>query len=57
MDILYFLLAFSLILSLLIIWSFKHLPDEKWQMLAVLPLRKDASNQWLGINITYYGFL
>ena len=37
-------------------WGFTHLPGENWQMLAVVPRRKDGQNLWQGTNFTYYGF-
>lgn len=38
-------------------WGFKHLPGERWQMLAVVPMKKNFSDScWLGANLTYYGF-
>lgn len=37
-------------------WGFTHLPGENWQMLAVVPRRKDGQNHWQGTNLTYYGF-
>lgn len=37
-------------------WGFTHLPGEGWQMLAVVPRRKNGQNVWQGTNLTYYGF-
>lgn len=54
-DIL-FLTGLGLLLIALLAWAFKHLPGERWQMLAVVPLRKNDSNAWHGANLTYYGF-
>ena len=42
---------------LLFRWAFATLPREQWQILAVLPRHRDASNQWHGLNLTYYGFI
>lgn len=36
-------------------WSFRHLPRERWQMLAAVPLRKGDDGCWQGLNLTYYG--
>jgi len=38
-------------------WGFRHLPGERWQILATLPVRIDANGQWQGVNLTYYGLL
>lgn len=54
-DIL-FLLTIGALLSLLLGWGFRHLPDERWQMLAVVPQRKTGDQFWQGMNLTYYGF-
>lgn len=47
----------SLIFTALFIWGFRVLPDEKWQMLAAVPLQKDREGHWRGLNLTFYGFL
>ncbi len=39
----------------LLIWGIRHLADERWQVFAVLPSRREEDGSWLGINITYYG--
>ncbi len=54
-DIL-FVLGLAFVLANFLIWAFRHLPGERWQMLAVVPMRKDANNIWQGTNLTYYGF-
>lgn len=36
-------------------WCFRHLPHERWQMMAVVPLRKLPDGYWQGLNLTYYG--
>lgn len=41
--------------GLLSAWSFRHLPGERWQMLAAVPLRKLDDRHWQGLNLTYYG--
>jgi prolipoprotein diacylglyceryltransferase len=38
-------------------WAFKQLPREGWQILASVPIFKDASGRWHGLNFTYYGLL
>ena len=56
MPDLIFLLTMTCILGLLLAWGFKHLPGERWQMLAVIPKSKGRGEQWQGVNLTYYGF-
>ncbi len=56
MDSIAFLAGLGIVLLCLLSWGFKHLPGERWQMLAVVPLRKNGQNHWLGANLTYYGF-
>lgn len=51
-----FLSALGLGLGLFLAWGFKHLPGERWQMLAVVPTSKHSDNSWFGLNFTYYGF-
>ena len=51
-----FLVAMTCLLGLLLAWGFKHLPGERWQMLAVIPKSKGRGEQWQGVNLTYYGF-
>jgi hypothetical protein len=52
-----FVLSLAMFLSGLVIWAFKRLPDERWQFLASVPIMKDASGSWHGLNFTYYGLL
>jgi prolipoprotein diacylglyceryltransferase len=56
MSDLIFLFTMTGTLVLLLAWGFKHLPGERWQMLAVIPKHKGSGQQWQGINLTYYGF-
>lgn len=37
-------------------WSFRHLPSDRWQVLATIPRRQDAQGDWQGLNLTWYGF-
>ncbi|HSO09403.1 MAG TPA: prolipoprotein diacylglyceryl transferase family protein [Desulfoprunum sp.] len=50
-----FVLVLGCLLVLLLAWGFAHLPGERWQILAVVPLAKDGEGRWLGVNLTYYG--
>ena len=40
---------------LLFYWSFRHLPEEKWQFVASIPRIKKTGGRWQGLNLTYYG--
>lgn len=51
-----FTLCLALPIALLLVWAFKRLPDERWQMLAAVPLRKYPDETWSGMNLTWYGF-
>ena len=39
----------------LLIWAFRTLPTEGWQILASVPVTKMGSHRWKGLNITFYG--
>ncbi len=56
MSDLIFLATMTGVLALLLAWGFSHLPGERWQMLAAIPLTKRQDGQWQGVNLTYYGF-
>ena len=51
-----FIAILGLLLLLLFRWAFRHLPHEKWQILAVIPRHKNDARRWSGLNLTYYGF-
>jgi hypothetical protein len=51
-----FVLTLALIQGLMFWWGFKHLPEERWQILASVPVKKDENGGWSGVNLTYYGF-
>ena len=34
---------------------FRHLPQERWQFIASLPLKKNKDGSWQGLNLTFYG--
>jgi hypothetical protein len=40
---------------LLIRWAFAALPQERWQIMASVPLSRKDSGEWVGLNLTYYG--
>ncbi len=49
----FFLILFFFFL--LFWWAFKTLPQERWQILATLPVQKGEETKWTGLNLTYYG--
>ena len=50
-----FIALLGVLLWLLFRWAFRHLPHEKWQILAVVPRHKTDTQSWQGLNLTYYG--
>ncbi|MCF8035075.1 MAG: hypothetical protein K9K66_15160 [Desulfarculaceae bacterium] len=44
-------------LASLLWWGCRHLPGERWQVLAAVPLAKQGDGSWQGMNITYYGLI
>jgi len=57
MDHFMFIFTLSILILTLIVWGFKTLPKEKWQIMAVLPKEKSLHGKWAGLNLTYYGLL
>jgi hypothetical protein len=51
-----FVSGLTFILCLVLLWGFRVLPKENWQILAALPRDKNPDNSWEGLNLTYYGF-
>jgi prolipoprotein diacylglyceryltransferase len=45
----------ALALAILFAWAFRHLPRERWQILAALPREREPGGGWHGVNLTYYG--
>lgn len=52
-----FVAVLALAYTALLGWGFRHLPRERWQILATLPLRKDGNGHWRGLNLTVYGLV
>ena len=50
-----FLLGVALFLALAFRFLFRHLPEERWQFVASLPLKKRHDGAWQGLNLTFYG--
>jgi hypothetical protein len=51
-----FTLLLAAAIAALFTWAFRTLPKEDWQILACLPYHKGTDGNWLGKNLTYYGF-
>ncbi len=52
----WFVAAIAALLSGLLYWGFRTLPAERWQMIAAIPMAKNAEGAWRGVNLTFYGF-
>lgn len=50
-----FLTILAVLFVSLLWWGFKALPDERWQIMATVPVRKIDQERWDGVNLTYYG--
>ncbi len=46
-----------LLFGAMLIWGFRVLPRDGWQMLATVPLKPLGNGQWQGVNLTWYGLL
>ena len=55
MENVIFVLCISTGIFFLFRYAFHLLPQERWQILAVLPHQKVSQHQWNGVNLTYYG--
>jgi len=51
-----FISSLAVFFALLFTWSFRTLPEERWQIIASVPIGKVSGNQWKGLNLTFYGF-
>lgn len=47
----------SFICAVMLILGCKYLPQERWQVLATLPVKNNGSGEWQGVNLTFYGLL
>ncbi len=50
-----FVSGLALVLSVVLRWGFRNLPQEQWQFLASVPIGKGADGHWRGLNLTWYG--
>ena len=51
------IIAFGAALFAFIAWGGRNLPGERWQMLASVPVARNADGSWRGVNLTWYGAL
>ncbi len=51
-----FVATLAALMTALLFWGFKTLPEERWQMIAAVPVRKHRDGEWRGTNLTFYGF-
>ncbi len=51
-----FILLFGISCFTYLLWGFKTFPRDR-QFLAAFPEKKIESEEWTGVNLTYYGFL
>lgn len=51
-----FVTALAAALVSALAWGIRTLPAERWQMIAAVPLAKTENGDWLGLNLTFYGF-
>ncbi len=52
-----FIAILALLLYALLRWGFDNLLGEKWQVIAAIPVYKNESGYWHGINLTFYGLV
>ncbi|HLZ20459.1 MAG TPA: prolipoprotein diacylglyceryl transferase family protein [Smithellaceae bacterium] len=51
-----FILLLGLAMACTFRWAFRTLPQEQWQMIGSIPVRRLPDGAWLGWNLTWYGF-
>ena len=51
-----FIAALSAFSFSLLAWGFRVLTKEEWQIALAKPIRITGTNEWKGVNYTYYGF-
>jgi hypothetical protein len=57
MSNLLFVTVLGTALGIVLRWAFRHLPGERWQFVASVPVARTGSGGWEGLNLTYYGVL
>lgn len=53
----FFVLFLALLTVPVLVWGFRVLPGQGWQMLAILPTRNGSGSGCQGTNLTWYGLL
>jgi hypothetical protein len=56
MENIIFVVSLGVILLTFLLWGFNVLPGERWEILATIPVAKNSEDDWVGVNLTYYGF-
>ena len=51
-----FVTTLAALMAALLFWGFRTLPEERWQMIAAVPVSKGRDGGWRGMNLTFYGF-
>ncbi len=51
-----FIATLAALMAALLLWGFRTLPEERWQMIAAVPVAKGCDGEWRGMNLTFYGF-
>lgn len=51
-----FIATLAALMAALLLWGFRTLPEERWQMIAAVPVAKRRDGEWRGVNLTFYGF-
>ncbi len=51
-----FIISLAIAFAVFFTWAFNRLPQERWQMIATVPMIKGESGDWRGLNLTFYGF-
>ena len=49
------ILALGLGLLAVYVWAFSVLPEERWQILASIPMARMPDGSWRGVNLLHYG--
>lgn len=52
-----FITVVAALCALALAWGFVILPKENYQFIASVPLTRDESGRWRGLNLTWYGVL
>lgn len=52
-----FLFGSGLLFGLMILFGWRYLPGERFQVLASVPVARDDQGRWRGINFTWYGLI